>query len=63
MLFQGWEDMLIDPNRRSGDSISRFLDIEDVSVTKMIEMMRDFLFGLVRGHDDAAHGLNGLTSQ
>ena len=36
MLFQGWEDMLIDPNRRSGDSISRFLDIEDVSVTKIL---------------------------
>ena len=50
---------MIDPSRTFGDSISRYLDIEDVSV---IEMMRDFLLSLVKGHVDSAHGLNGLNS-
>lgn len=58
-VLSGLGRHMIDPSRIFGDSISRYLDIEDVSV---IEMTRDFLLCLVKGHIDSAHGLNRLTS-
>lgn len=56
--FRVGEGALIDPGRRFGESISRRLGTEDISVTKMIEMM----LGLVRGHVDSVRGLKRPTS-